>query len=538
MIRLASPRPRPCRGNNGTATNYFSQASALVTGVPVTLSCWFVADNVTAYYTLMSVLKTAAGSDSYAVLGINGTVAGDPVMAEYTNGSIYANADSTTGYTAGRLHHACGVFSAINSRTAYIDGGSSATNTTNVSGAATWTGATVGGYTDGDGSFDGIAGRILLASVHNVALTAQEVATLARWGCRPWDVRGEALVACWLLDEPVQGRAYDSNPRYPGRYNLTQNGTMKVMPSGLVARPVARPVDYRRLFFGGAGGGTTTSPAAVALSAAVAAPTLLLVAPQTPVTPTPTLASPTLVVVVPPIAVPLTVTPPTPTQTLVSAQSSVVGAVVVAAPAVAVAFGAVALTASAAAPVLVLASPQSPVAQTTTTPGPTVALTPAVSPVAQAAVLVAPTAALAQAAVVTGAAATPATPAQVLVLGQTPVALTVTLPAVTTLTSGLERPDPVAASATVVAPALALTAPSAPVALTPTATVPAPSVAAPVSPITASATPTAPTPSLVQAASSATSPVTVPSATTITGGGARRWLADHEMAGGLNSLGF
>ena len=99
--------------------------SSPVSGPPLTLACWFNASQTTTSDYLVSVGNAA---NSYCALAIFGASAGDFVGA-FDLGTTGPNfAYSTSGYTANIWTHAAGVWSGLNSRTAYINGGNSGTN--------------------------------------------------------------------------------------------------------------------------------------------------------------------------------------------------------------------------------------------------------------------------------------------------------------------------------------------------------------------------------------------------------------------------
>src|SRR3990167_4808445 len=152
-------------------------ASASVTAVPLTLACWFMSDDLTIAQTLISLSSTPASTAHVFNLVARGNIAGDPVGAVTNGGSAYV-ADTTTGYSANVWHHACGVFTAANSRTAYIDGGSSATdvNSTAPSGINN---TRIG--RSGRQQLS-MSGRIAEAGIWSVALTGGEIAALAGGG--------------------------------------------------------------------------------------------------------------------------------------------------------------------------------------------------------------------------------------------------------------------------------------------------------------------------------------------------------------------
>jgi hypothetical protein len=211
------------RSNTGGSANYLEfSGTPPVNAVPLSMACWFNVPDVTNYYALVAVLKFAnAGTDDYFSIGANGAGAGDPVFAEVANSAAYAGASSGTGYTANTWNHACGVFTANNSRSAYCNGGTVGNNSTNrtpVAGSIDRT--QVGSFVAQSGTFSPINGSIAEVGIWNVALTAAEVAELAR-GYSPALVRPQSLIAYW----PLVG-GYSPEISLRGGFPLTVNGTM------------------------------------------------------------------------------------------------------------------------------------------------------------------------------------------------------------------------------------------------------------------------------------------------------------------------
>jgi len=172
------------------ASSQYLSASAPINGntFPFTMACWFRPSNVTTTYILISLSSTSA---DYVGLVAEGGRADDPVRAFQTSEATEAR--TTTGYTANNWHHACAVFTSNASRTVYLDGGGSATNTvqesrnTNASdfliSARRFNGA-LGSYFDGD---------LAEVGIWNAALTAAEIASLAK-GMTCDKVRPQSLV--------------------------------------------------------------------------------------------------------------------------------------------------------------------------------------------------------------------------------------------------------------------------------------------------------------------------------------------------------
>jgi hypothetical protein len=173
---------------NGTSQS-LSTASTPVTVVPLTIACWFYPDTITTNYTLLQISNgTALERFGIAALG---AVAGDPVRAFSLQNGVGAVADSTVGFSASSWQHACGVFSTTNSRSVFLNGTNSSTNT----GASTPVGVNkieIAFRTDvTPGLF--LDGRLAEVGIWNAALTAQEVASLAK-GMTCDKVRPQSLV--------------------------------------------------------------------------------------------------------------------------------------------------------------------------------------------------------------------------------------------------------------------------------------------------------------------------------------------------------
>ena len=170
-------------------TNQYLSGTAPIDGLtkPFTLACWFNSDTVTANQYLVSL--SSASSGGYAITA-HGVLAGDPVLCINTSGAF---AQSSSGYTANTWNHVAGVFTSTSSKTVYLNGGSSGTNTTLDATNPTATNIHIG-VTRFNGSFTQYSdARIAEVGVWNVALTAAEIASLAR-GMTCDKVRPQSLV--------------------------------------------------------------------------------------------------------------------------------------------------------------------------------------------------------------------------------------------------------------------------------------------------------------------------------------------------------
>ena len=202
---------------NGT-NQYLSCASASVTATPITIACWFYVTNTTAAHNLVG-LNSANAVDRYA-LQARGDVAGDPVRAQVNISGTSANADTTAAYSANTWTHACGVFLSSTSRTAYINGGSSGTNTTSVSPSGI-NQQSIGAqrFLNNSNGASFTSGRIAEVGIYNVELTAAEILSLAR-GFTCDKVRPQSLV----FYAPLVRDLID----YKGGLTITNNNTATV----------------------------------------------------------------------------------------------------------------------------------------------------------------------------------------------------------------------------------------------------------------------------------------------------------------------
>ena len=209
---------------DNAASEYLEYSGAIVSAYPFTLACWFYSDDATIDQELMAVGNPATNSN-YWSLRAAGAVGGDPVQVIVE--SISDNETSTsTGFSANTWHHACGVFTSSTSRTAYIDGGSSATGTTDLT--PTSPNLSRIGFSVRLAPVDPryMSGRIAEAAIWDVALSAAEVVSLAK-GFAPLFIRPASLVAYWPLDRNSfnKGGGSTTLDRWKGTYNLTETNT-------------------------------------------------------------------------------------------------------------------------------------------------------------------------------------------------------------------------------------------------------------------------------------------------------------------------
>lgn len=195
------------------SSQYLDASSAPVSGAPLTISCWFNADNATAQHGLLGVGSN--GTQDCIVLTAYGNAAGDPVRFYIADTGAGHDATTTTGFSAGTWHHACGVMVADDDWYVLIDGGSKGTEVTSK------TPGTIDRTDIGAIEYNGAmnwyaSAAVAEAAIWNAALDDDEVAALAA-GMSPLLVRPQSLVFyCPLIR--------DDDEDLVGGLSLTANG--------------------------------------------------------------------------------------------------------------------------------------------------------------------------------------------------------------------------------------------------------------------------------------------------------------------------
>ena len=176
---------------NGTS-QYLNTASAPVTAAPLTLAAWFYPDTDTTNYALLSITDNIEASGNRFGITALGAAAGDPIQVFTQVGGTTGAANSTAAFTSGAWNHACGVFESVTSRTVYLNAGNSATNNTSLTPSGVDRIRIAARFLSGLPAlyFDG---RLAEVGIWNAALTAAEVASLAK-GMTCDKVRPQSLV--------------------------------------------------------------------------------------------------------------------------------------------------------------------------------------------------------------------------------------------------------------------------------------------------------------------------------------------------------
>jgi hypothetical protein len=230
-------------------SEYLQVGSAVLTGVPLTMACWFRSTDITIAQELMVIANSASAVTlNNFRLVINGNQFGDRLRAFTSGATANPAAVTSTGYSANTWHHAAGVWAAVNSRAAYIDGGSKGTEST--SETPSGLNRTVVGALRQGSNQNFMSGRIALPCIWNVALSDNEVAQLAA-GFHPSLIRPDAIAALWELDQGASPEpdAWGSFPLTLGGSPIYADDPPIIYPSGavnVIQAAAAPPTGNRR----------------------------------------------------------------------------------------------------------------------------------------------------------------------------------------------------------------------------------------------------------------------------------------------------
>lgn len=188
------------------SSQYAENASAVLSGVPITVAACVYPDAVSRNQSIFGIFDTA-GTAQYFDLFIDNV---DRVVAATKQGGENS-ARTVATVSVNTWHHVAAVFAAINDRAAFLDGANK------VSDANTRTPVGLDITSIGRRGHSAPAlyfsGRIAEVGVWNVALTDDEILSLAK-GMPPCMVRPANLVPCWELmgtDSPEP----DANGGFP-----------------------------------------------------------------------------------------------------------------------------------------------------------------------------------------------------------------------------------------------------------------------------------------------------------------------------------
>lgn len=185
-----------------------------VTAPPFTMAAWAKPQATTVNGIVLGFFDSASTTIRYE-LQCRSTNA---VRALHGDGTTVGSATTTATGTTGTWQHCCAVFSATNSRTAYINGANPITETTSVANSMASLNRISSGRSTASAGALNFNGDIAEAAVWDVALNTAEIASLAA-GTNPKLIRPQNL----LLYVPIYGAASpEPNLTIAGStYNMT-----------------------------------------------------------------------------------------------------------------------------------------------------------------------------------------------------------------------------------------------------------------------------------------------------------------------------
>lgn len=238
------------RSFNGTS-DYLIYATAIRTTTPLTFACWAKWNTLGTNTMLMTIGDNASTTTLLNRFRLNKN-ASDILQAAAANTTTSGNSASGTIAATNTWYHCAAVFTSSTSRLGYLDGVAGTANTTSIT-PGSLDDTTIGASTFGSGSVGTyMNGQIAEAGIWSVALTADEIASLAK-GVSPNFIRPASLLAYW----PLIGN-FSPEIDLHGRFEMTVSGATKAdhprvyMPAGVMIprkAPVSMisiPVLYRQ----------------------------------------------------------------------------------------------------------------------------------------------------------------------------------------------------------------------------------------------------------------------------------------------------
>jgi len=175
---------------NGT-NQYLSTASSPASGVPMTIAAWVRREAVASDRVIVSVAQASGTHRNQMQVRAGGSPAwGVEAIAIGATTTSRATASATT---QDQWDHGCAVYNSATSRFAYLNGVASAEDTTNVGSQNAATSIQVAARTASNSTSLYFDGQLAEVGIWNVALTTEEIASLAD-GMTCDKVRPQSLV--------------------------------------------------------------------------------------------------------------------------------------------------------------------------------------------------------------------------------------------------------------------------------------------------------------------------------------------------------
>jgi hypothetical protein len=159
-----------------------SALTAVISGPPFSVSCWFKLDSTSDSMSLVSVSNFNSAFEYFRLAYIPGTG-----LAAHTQSGTPSLAVATASPSASAWHHAGGVWASSSSKACYLDGGNKGTDTTNMSPSGVDRTAIGALLRSSNPAYS--TGEIAEVAVWNAALSDEEIALLGKGFsplCMPW----------------------------------------------------------------------------------------------------------------------------------------------------------------------------------------------------------------------------------------------------------------------------------------------------------------------------------------------------------------
>lgn len=187
--------------------------SAVVTDYPVSMACWANADTLATNQTAIDLGSTLSTNGQRVFMNASG------VNAESTQSAGTRTATTSAAPSTGTWHHIAGVFASSTDRRAFLDGGNKGTSTDSRTWSADIDRTIIAARIRSGAVAQGFDGKLAEIAIWNVALSDDDVASLAK-GFRPTLIRPDRIVMYASLISNV----FD----YVGGNTLTLTGTANV----------------------------------------------------------------------------------------------------------------------------------------------------------------------------------------------------------------------------------------------------------------------------------------------------------------------
>ena len=169
-----------------TNTQYLSTTNP-VSAAPLTIACWSWVNNISGTKALVALNQNASSNNRF-VLSMNGS----SLTYSVAGGSTAATAIATGTQAANTWFHACAVEVAVNNRFCYRNGANAGQNTFTRT-PTSINALNIGNNIVSNANTQLLAGRIAEVGIWNVALTVDEIASLAQ-GMTCDKIRPQSLV--------------------------------------------------------------------------------------------------------------------------------------------------------------------------------------------------------------------------------------------------------------------------------------------------------------------------------------------------------